>query len=121
MIELTHNQQDKIIPLLNVTKSFEIFDKDKTFIQARELLFFKHFDLLIAQTFSTIPPVKFHFLWNRENDEIIAMDGTRDSVFDNLHKLGLILNESTIVPYVKFVLDGILMKSSSRIALPGKI
>lgn len=107
MIELTHNQQDKIIPLLNVTKSFEIFDKDKTFIQARELLFFKHFDLLIAQTFSTIPPVKFHFLWNRENDEIIAMDGTRDSVFDNLHKLGLILNESTIVPYVKFVLDGI--------------
>lgn len=107
MVELSMKQQDILIPLLNATKSFEVFDKAKTFMRVVELPFFKHSDLLITQTFSTIPPVKYHFLWNREKDEIIAMDGTRNCIFDNLQKLGFILNSATIVPYLKFVLDNV--------------
>lgn len=97
----------ELIPLINSLSSYNLFTEEKTCLQSSLLPFFRKHRLLSARTFSTIPPVTMHYLWNEENHDIIKMEGTRDSVFDNLGKLGLILDEGTIVPYVKFVLDGI--------------
>ena len=104
-MEVPHSHYDTLIPLLNATKSFEIFDHNKTYLETRELSFFTNYDLLIAHTFSSIPPLKFHFLWNKINNDIIAIDGTREAIFDNLDKLKIVCTKKTMVPYVKFVLD----------------
>lgn len=101
------SQYAELIPLLNSKSSFNIFTDKWTHLQTARLPFFKYYRLLSAHTFSTTPPVTMHYLWNEDNNDIIKMDGTRDAVFDNLEKLGLILNESTVVPYVRFVLDSI--------------
>ena len=112
-MEIPQNQYDTLIPLLNARKSFAIFDRDKTYLQTEELPFFTHYDLLAARTFSSIPSIEFHFLWNKSNNDILALDGTRDAIFDNLDKLGIVLNEKTIVPYLKFVLDCVYTEKGS--------
>jgi hypothetical protein len=104
------NKQNKLqdletlIPLLNAKRSFPIFTPEMTCLELEELPFFQHYDLISAQTFSSIPPVTFQYLWNPSNNDMIALDGTRDVVFDNLPQLGILLKENTIVPYLKFVL-----------------
>lgn len=107
LLDIPSSQYAELIPLINSLSSYDLFSEEKTHLQTVPLSFFKEYELLSAQTFSTIPPVTMHYLWNRKNNDIVKMEGTRDSVFDNLGKLGLILDEGTIVPYVKFVLDGI--------------
>lgn len=113
MIEVDLKQYDTLISLLNATKSFEVFSEKETLLETIQLPFFNDYVFLSAQAFSCIPPVTFHFLWNKLNNDIIALKGTRDAVFENLEKLDLILNEETIVPYVKFVLDNVYTEKGS--------
>ncbi|SRR5574344_1128055 len=107
LLDIPSSKYAELIPLINSLSSYDLFSEEKTHLKTAPLPFFKDYKLLSAQAFSTIPPVTMHYLWNGKDNDIIKMEGTRDSVFDNLHKLRLILDESTIVPYVKFVLDGI--------------
>lgn len=113
MIEIDKKQHEILIPLLNATKSFEMFSTKGTFLGVTQLPFFNDYVFLSAQAFSCIPPVTFYFLWNPLNNDIIPINGTRDAVFENLEKLDLILNEKTIIPYVKFVLDNVYAEEGS--------
>ena len=97
----------ELIPRINALSTFALFKEDRTSLQSERLPFFHNYDLLMAQTFSTIPPVTMHYLWNPEDNDIIKMDGTRDAVFDNLDKLMPLISDSTAVPYVTFVLDNV--------------
>lgn len=106
-LDISSSKYAELIPLINSQSSYNLFTKEKTHLQTTLLPFFKDYRLLLAQTFSTIPPVTMHYLWNEENNDIIKIEGTRNAVFNNLDKLGLILNEKTVVPYVKFVLDSV--------------
>lgn len=105
--DIPSSKYAELIPLINSQSSYDLFTQEKTHLQTTLLPFFKDYRLLSAQTFSTIPPVTMHYLWNEENNDIIRIEGIRDAVFNNLGKLGLILNEKTVVPYVKFVLDSV--------------
>ena len=107
MIEVPLVKYSILIPLINALSSFPLFNENRTSLHSSELPFFEHYQLLEAQTFSTIPPVKIHYLWNPNDNDVIKMDGTRDAVFNQLDKLHLILNNQTIVPYVQFVLDNV--------------
>lgn len=106
-LDIPSSKYAELIPLINSRSSFDLFTEKRTHLKTAPLPFFQYYRLLSAQTFSTIPPVTMHYLWNVGNNDIIKMEGTRDTVFNNLDKLGLILNENTIVPYITFVLDGI--------------
>ena len=96
-----------LIPLINALSSFSLFNEDRTSLRECQLPFVENYKLLSAQSFSTIPPVTMHYLWNESNNDIIKMNGTREAVFDNLEKLRLVLNKDTAVPYVAFVLDNV--------------
>ena len=124
-----------LLPLLNAQCSFPMFDKDKTDIRAFALPFFENVVLVEAQSFSCIPPVTLQFLVslttknakiytkdttilcepceNNFVNFVVKIDGTRDCIFNNLDKLGLILNEKTAIQYVKFVLDSVWSEKGS--------
>ncbi|MCB5248934.1 MAG: hypothetical protein WC191_03420 [Proteiniphilum sp.] len=105
--DIPSSKYAELIPLINSLSSYNLFTEKKTCLQSSLLSFFRKHRLLSAHTFSTIPPVTMHYLWNEENNDIIKMEGTRDAIFNHLDKLELILNEKTVVPYVKFVLDSV--------------
>lgn len=104
MIEVPLVKYGVLIPIINALSSFALFDEDRCYLTTCTLPFIENYQLLEAQTFTTIPPVTMHYLWNVENNDIIKLDGTREAVFANLNKLRLVLNSSTVVPYVAFVL-----------------
>ena len=89
---------------LNQTKSFDAFSEDRTGLKYKKLPFFKAYVLLEAISFSCMPIISFRFLWNRHNNDVVAL-GEREKIYDMLERAGLVLNETTIVPYVTFVLD----------------
>jgi hypothetical protein len=97
----------ELISLINSQSCYNLFSEERTHLQTSRLSFFRNHKLVSAQTFSTIPPVTMNYLWNEKRKEIIKLDGNRDAVFNNLDKLELILNEETVVPYIKFVLDSV--------------
>lgn len=101
-----------LIALINATCSFPIFTEERTHLEMSPLPFFEKYVLIKATCFSTIPPVTMCFLWDNKN-HVIKTDGTRDCIFDNLPKLGLVLNDSTLVPYVRFVLDCVQTENGS--------
>ena len=107
LIEIPLTKYGVLIPILNALSSFSIFNEERTNLSSEQLPFFENYKLLIAQSFSCIPPVTMHYLWNPQTDDVIKLDGTRESVFDNLNKLRLTLNTETAVPYVRFVLGNV--------------
>ncbi|WP_286856333.1 hypothetical protein [Proteiniphilum sp. UBA5431] len=107
MIEISYELKNALIPLLNSKQSFELFDANKTCLHTTVLSFFRYYDLISARTFSTIPPVTMEYLWNRNNNHIIKLDGTCDCIFDNLEKLGLNLNDNNFSDYLTFVLENV--------------
>ena len=104
MIDVPLVKYGVLIPLINALSTFALFDEDRCHLASCTLPFLKNYQLLEAQTFTTIPPVTMHYLWNVDNNDIIKLDGTREAVFNNLNKLRLVLNPTTAVPYVAFVL-----------------
>lgn len=107
MKNILPEQHDFLIPLLNSKLSFDLFNKGKTFLEANELSFFENYILISAKTFSTIPPVTIDFLWNRNNNDIIKLDGSRDCIFNNINKLGVKIDDDNLADYLKFVLGNI--------------
>ncbi|MCQ2914935.1 MAG: hypothetical protein MJ247_07065 [Alphaproteobacteria bacterium] len=99
-------KEDALIEKINALSTFAIFKAGKTHLQTAELPFYKNFKFLKATTFSTIPPVTMTYLL-ANNGDVIKMDGTREPIFENNPKAGLVLNESTVVAYATFVLDAV--------------
>ncbi|MDR0811582.1 MAG: hypothetical protein LBN23_04860 [Paludibacter sp.] len=113
LTEIPQKLQSVLIPILNSKSSFDIFSEERSYLQTRCLPFFKNYGLLSATSYSSIPPVTIEYLWNKANNDIIKLDGTNEPIFNNLDKLGLILNDETLVPYTKFVLNCIQTEHGS--------
>lgn len=104
MIDIPLSKYSVLIPLLNALSTFDLFQKDRTDLNTEALPFFINYDLLEAKSFSCVPFITMEYLWNPFNNDIIKLDGTRNAVFDNLGKLGPLINERTLVGYLRFVL-----------------
>ncbi len=105
-VEVPDSNTESLIGKINAQSTFDIFSAGRTHLQVAELPFYKNFKLLQATTFTTIPPVTMQYLLTAEG-EVIKMDGTRDPIFENNPKAGLILNEQTVVAYATFVMDAV--------------
>lgn len=103
---MTKGQKRLLIERMNAQSSFALFNPDRTSIEIEPLCFYKHFRLLKATAFNTIPPVTIHYLID-ENDHVVKMDGTRDPILEHNAQGGLTLNEKTVVSYAKFILDAV--------------
>lgn len=103
---MTKDQESLLIERMNAQSSFAMFTSDRTSLEIESLCFYKHFRLLKATAFNTIPHVTMHYLID-ENNQIVKMDGTRDPILEHNAQGGLILNEKTVVSYAKFILDAV--------------
>lgn len=104
--EVPEADTEALIKNINAQSTFDLFSAERTHLQVSDLPFYKNFKLLQATTFSTIPPVTMQYLLKADK-EVIKMDGTRDPIFENNKDGGLVLNETTVVPYAAFVLDAV--------------
>jgi len=103
-IKLSETEELSIIPLLNAENDLFYFSEESVSIKAFELPFFENYICLEVWMLHSTPPISLNYLWNK-NDEVIAFNGYKEFIFDNLPKFGLVLNPQTIMPYVRFVLD----------------
>lgn len=103
---MTKDQENLLIERINAQCSFAMFNPNRTSLEIESLCFYKHFRLLKATAFNTIPPVTIHYLID-ENNQVVKMDGTRDPILEHNAQGGLILNEKTVVSYAKFILDAV--------------
>lgn len=113
--EISDSDSEILIKKINALSSFDMFTPGRTRLQIAALPFYSNFKLLQATTFSSIPPVTMHYLisGNGEAAEVIKMDGTREPIFENNPKGGLILNAQTVVAYATFVLDAVQTEEGS--------
>lgn len=113
--EIPDDQIEVLIKKINALSTFDMFTPGRSHLTIAELPFYSEFKLLQATTFSSIPPVTMEYLikGEGENAEVIKMDGTRDPIFENNPKGGLILNKDTVVAYAAFVLDAVQTEQGS--------
>ena len=113
--EIPDDQIEVLIKKINALSTFNMFTPGRSHLTIAELPFYSEFKLLQATTFSSIPPVTMEYLikGEGENAEVIKMDGTRDPIFENNAKGGLILNKDTVVAYAAFVLDAVQTEQGS--------
>lgn len=113
--EIPDDQIEVLIKKINALSTFDMFTPGRSHLTIAELPFYSEFKLLQATTFSSIPPVTMEYLikGEGENAEVIKMDGTRDPIFENNAKGGLILNKDTVVAYAAFVLDAVQTEQGS--------
>lgn len=107
MREIEIKNETALLVLLNAQMSFPMFREDKTLLTAIELPFYREYVLVTAKTFSTIPSVKFDFLWSEKDNNVIRINGDRDCFFDNLNKLKPYITYQNAVEYIKFVLGSV--------------
>ncbi len=113
--DIPESEAEVLIKKINALSSFDMFTSGRARLQIAALPFYSNFKLLQATTFSSIPPVTMHYLisGNGEAAEVIKMDGTREPIFENNPKGGLILNAQTVVAYATFVLDAVQTEEGS--------
>ncbi len=113
--EIPDSEVEILIKKVNALSSFAMFTPGRSHLTMAALPFYSEFKLLQATTFSSIPPVTMEYLvkGEGENAEVIKMDGTRDPIFENNAKGGLILNKDTVVAYATFVLDAVQTEEGS--------
>ena len=98
-----------LIEKINEKSSIKLFSEDRSHLSTAELPFYKNFKLLQATTYSSIPPVTLQYLiaGTAPDWDVVKMDGTRDPIFENNPRAGLILNRDTVVAYATFVLGAV--------------
>lgn len=111
-IILDVNEQKRLIPLINSCSAFDMFQYGKCCIDVCRYSFFENYVYVSAKCFSCIPVVTMGYLWDGK-DDVIKMDGTRDCIFDNIHKLGLNINNDNITDYMKFVLGHVFTEKGT--------
>ena len=113
--EISDEEAGILIKKINPLSSCDMFSVDRSRLQIADLPFYSNFKLLQATTFSSIPPVTMHYLVSGKgaDAEVIKMDGTREPIFENNPKGGLILNAQTVVAYATFVLDAVQTEEGS--------
>lgn len=107
--EVSDTDVEVLIKKVNALSSFEMFAPGRSRFVIADLPFYSNFKLLQATTFSSIPPVTMRYLIAGQgaDAEVIKMDGTREPIFENNARAGLVLNAQTVVPYATFVLDAV--------------
>lgn len=107
--EVSDTDVEVLIKKVNALSSFEMFAPGRSRFVIADLPFYSNFKLLQATTFSSIPPVTMRYLIAGQgaDAEVIKMDGTREPIFENNARAGLVLNTQTVVPYATFVLDAV--------------
>lgn len=111
-VDVEASATEELIGKINALSTYSIFKAEKTHLQVSALPFYKNFKFVKATTFSTIPPVTMHYLLANDGT-VIKMDGTREPIFENNAKGGLVLNEETVVAYATFVLDAVMTENGS--------
>lgn len=96
--------KSELLELLNSKMTYPLFKEGKTVLSIKELSFYNEYVFIKAKTFSTIPTVEFSFLWNKKDNNIIKIDGSRGCFFDNIELLQPHITPQTAVAYVKFIL-----------------
>jgi len=113
--EISDSDTEILIKKINALSSFDMFTPGRSHLTIADLPFYSNFKLLQATTFSSIPPVTMQYLiaGRGADAEVIKMDGTREPIFENNPKGGLILNAQTVVAYATFVLGAVQTEEGS--------
>lgn len=113
--EIPDSDAEILIKKINALSSFDMFSANRSRLQIADVPFYSNFKLLQATTFSSIPPVTMQYMISGKGDaaEVIKMDGTREPIFENNPKAGLILNAQTVVAYATFVLGSVQTEEGS--------
>lgn len=113
--DISESETEILIKKINALSSFDMFTPGRSRLVIADLPFYSNFKLLQATTFSSIPPVTMQYLisGHGETAEVVKMDGTREPIFENNPKGGLILNAQTVVAYATFVLDAVQTEEGS--------
>ncbi len=108
-IDVQDENVPSLIEKINEQSSLKLFSEDRSHVEMAELPFYKNFKLVQATTFSSIPPVTMQYLvaGSAPNWDVVKLNGTRDPIFENNARAGLVLNAETVVPYATFVLGAV--------------
>lgn len=113
--EIPESETEILIQKLNEKCSFPMFKPERSHLTIADLPFYSKFKQIKATTFSTIPTVTLYFLvvGTGAEAEVIKLDGNRETIFENNHKGGIILNADTVVAYATFVLGSVFTDQGS--------
>ena len=114
-IDVQDENVPSLIEKINEQSSLKLFSEDRSHVEMAELPFYKNFKLVQATTFSSIPPVTMQYLvaGSAPNWDVVKLNGTRDPIFENNARAGLVLNAETVVPYATFVLGAVQTEQGS--------
>ena len=114
-IDVQDENVPSLIEKINEQCSLKLFSEDRSHVEMAELPFYKNFKLVQATTFSSIPPVTMQYLvaGSAPNWDVVKLNGTRDPIFENNARAGLVLNAETVVPYATFVLGAVQTEQGS--------
>lgn len=104
-----------LIEKINEKSSLKLFSEDRSHLTITELPFYKNFKLVQATSYSSIPPVTIRYMvaGNAPDWDVVKMDGTREPIFENNPRAGLVLNAETVIPYATFVLGAVFTDQGS--------
>ncbi len=114
-IDVQDENVPSLIEKINEQSTLKLFSEDRSHVEMAELPFYKNFKLVQATTFSSIPPVTMQYLvaGSAPNWDVIKLNGTRDPIFENNARAGLVLNAETVVAYATFVLGAVQTEQGS--------
>ncbi len=113
--EIPESETEILIEKINEKSSFPMFKSERSHLTITDLPFYSNFKQIKATTFSTIPTVTMYYLVSGtgEEAEVIKMDGSRETIFENNPKGGIIINAETVIPYATFVLGAVFTDQGS--------
>jgi TPR repeat protein len=103
------DEKKSLIKNVDAFKKFKKLEDEDYSFKTTDLIFYKNFKLLRVWQLKPKPNVKTQYLIGGSDPEwtVIKLDGTLKVIYENNPKAGLVLNEETVVGYVKFVLENI--------------
>ena len=113
--DVAYEDAESLIEKINTLSAIAMFEAESSSLETADLCFYKHFKLLQATTFDSIPPVTMQYLvgGNSPDWTVVKLDGTKAPIFEINPQAGLILNEETVVQYACFVLDSTMSEDGS--------
>lgn len=110
------NKTDSLVARLNEHMGRTVFSTEigKCGFEESSLPFYPDAKMLKATTFTTRPVITRKFIFN-END-IITLDGTEDSIEEVNAVFAPVINDETVVAYLKFFFDSVAVPGG-RLAL----
>ncbi len=114
-IDVPDSDVQSLLEKINDQSTLKLFSEDRSHVEAADLPFYRNFKLVQATTYSSIPPVTMQYLvgGSAPDWDVVKLNGTRDPVFENNPRAGLVLNADTVVAYATFVLGAVQTEQGS--------